>query len=67
MDKKVIMTFGLTPKNIEVIERFINKWEGAEFDRNTWIGIGNEIGWEPLTAALWYFRKINKKLNNATT
>ena len=26
-------------------------------DRDTWIKVGEEIGWEPLTACLWYFRK----------
>ena len=53
------LTFGLTTKNLEVIKKHINRWEGAEFDRDTWIRVGEEIGWEPLTACLWYFRKYN--------
>lgn len=52
------MTFGLTAKNMEVIETHINKWDGAVFDRRTWENIGEEIGWDAFTAALWYFRKI---------
>ena len=51
------MTFGLTPKNIEVIKKYTSRWEGAEYDRDTWIRVGEEIGWEPLTACLWWFRK----------
>lgn len=51
------MTFGLTGKNLEVIKKYSSRWEGAEFDRDTWIRVGEEIGWEPLTACLWYFRK----------
>ena len=51
------MTFGLTRKNLEVIKKYASRWEGAEFDRDTWIKVGEEIGWEPLTACLWYFRK----------
>ncbi len=51
------MTFGLTPKNIEVIKKYTSRWEGAEYDRDTWIRVGEEIGCEPLTACLWWFRK----------
>jgi hypothetical protein len=51
------MTFGLTGNNLEVIKKYASRWEGAEFDRDTWIRVGEEIGWEPLTACLWYFRK----------
>jgi hypothetical protein len=51
------LTFGLTAKNLEVIKKYTSKWEGAEFDRDTWIRVGEEIGWEALTACLWYFRK----------
>jgi hypothetical protein len=51
------LTFGLTAKNLEVIQKYTSRWEGAEFDRDTWIRVGEEIGWEALTACLWYFRK----------
>lgn len=51
------VTFGLTAKNMDVIKKHISKFDGAEFDRDTWIKIGEEIGWEALTACLWYFRK----------
>lgn len=55
------MTFGLTEKNLEIIKRHTSRWEGAEFGRDTWVDAGKEIGWEPLTACLWYFRKSNKQ------
>jgi len=51
------VTFGLTKNNLEVIKKYTSRWEGAEFDRDTWIRVGEEIGWESLTACLWYFRK----------
>lgn len=53
-------TFGFTKQNIEIINMYINRWEGAKFDRDTWVRIGEEIGWEPLTACLWHFRKLYK-------
>ena len=56
------VTFGLTAKNMEVIQKHITKFDGAEFDRDTWINIGQEIGWEALTACLWYFRKVKHNL-----
>ena len=56
MTTDIKASFGLTQKNIEVIKTHINKWEGAEFDRNTWVKIGEEIKWEPITACLWYFK-----------
>jgi hypothetical protein len=58
-EKGCKVTFGLTANNMEVIKKHIGKWEGAEFDRDTWIQVGKEIGWEALTACLWYFRKTN--------
>ena len=59
-NKKTILTFGLTEKNLEVINKYKNRWEDAEFDRDTWIRVGEEIGWEALTACLWYFRFNHK-------
>lgn len=56
-DNNVKMTFGLTDKNLEIIKKYSSRWDGAEFDRDTWIRVGEEIGWEPLTACLWYFRR----------
>lgn len=61
-DNKI--TFGFTNKNIDVIVKYIKRFEGAEFDRDTWIKIGKEIGWEPLAASLWYFRKLSKDTKN---
>ena len=60
-NKKTILTFGLTEKNLEVINKYKNRWEDAEFDRDTWIRVGEEIGWEALTACLWYFRFNHKE------
>ncbi len=55
-NRNIIVTFGLTKKNLEVINKYKNRFEDAEFDRDTWIRVGEEIGWEALTACLWYFR-----------
>jgi len=52
----VKMTFGLTEKDLEVIKKYTSRWDAAEFDRDTWIRVGEEIGWESLSACLWYFR-----------
>ena len=59
VDNNVKMTFGLTSNNLEVIKKYVSRWDGAEYDRDTWIRVGEEIGWEPLTACLWYFRRHN--------
>lgn len=55
------MTFGLTPEKIETIERIIRAWNKdspikMEYTHAVWVEIGTEIGWEPLTVALHYFR-----------
>lgn len=60
-DGEVKMTFGLTHGNLEVIKKYTSRWEGAEFDRDSWVKIGEEIGWEPFTACLWYFRNQSKQ------
>lgn len=59
VDNNVKMTFGLTSNNLEVIKKYVSRWNGAEYDRDTWIRVGEEIGWEPLTACLWYLRRHN--------
>ena len=59
-EAKVKVTFGLTDKDMEVINKHINRWDGAEYDYNVWNDIGKEIGWSPLSAALWYFRDKEK-------
>ena len=58
VDNNVKMTFGLTSNNLEVIKKYVSRWDGAEYDRDTWIRVGEEIGWEPLTACLWYLRRF---------
>ncbi len=55
-NRNISVTFGLTKKNLEVINKYKNRFEDAEFDRDTWIRVGEEIGWEALSACLWYFR-----------
>lgn len=51
-------SFGLQQKHIRVIEKHIGKFPGAMYSDITWESIGKEIGWLPLTAALWYMREI---------
>lgn len=51
------MTFGLTGKNMEVINRHIDRFDGAKYSYQVWQDIGKEIGWVPLAAALWYFER----------
>ena len=59
-EKEIKVTFGFTEKNIEVIKRHLNRFEGAEYDFDVWQDIGKEIGWVPLGAALWYFKRKDK-------
>lgn len=54
------MTFGLTESNLAVINKYINRFEGAKYSYHVWQDIGKEIGWMPLAAALWYFERIEK-------
>ena len=56
------VTFGLTEKNLEVIKKHLS-YDGAEYSDHVWEIIGREIGWHPLTAALWYFKKLSQSEN----
>ena len=55
-DKGCKLTFGLQPNHIQVIEKHIGQYDGAKYSTTVWNDIGKEIGWDALTAALWYFR-----------
>lgn len=59
-NKPIKMTFGITDKNVEVINKQLYQFEGAEFDRLSWEKIAKEIGWDLPTIILWYFRKMKK-------
>ncbi len=54
MNTKV--TFGFSQKNLEVILAHLSIFEDAKYSNRVWEDIGKEINWDPLTAALWYFR-----------
>jgi len=66
MSESVKCTFGLTPKNIEIIEKKL-----AEFgsSRYSWQDIGKAIGWAPDEAAYWYIRHLlkTKETNDTKT
>ena len=49
------VTFGLQPKDIAIIEKHISKFERAIYSYHIWVDIGREMGWDALTAALYYF------------
>lgn len=53
------ITFGLTDKNIEVIEKHIAKY--GKYNYYAWKDIGKEIHWDALTAALYYFEKLDNE------
>lgn len=61
MANKIQITFGITEKNMEVINKQLSRYEGAEFDRLSWEKIAKEIGWDLPTIILWYFRKKESK------
>ena len=61
------MTFGLQPYHIEKIEAEFKRWNepivGVEasdpkFVRAVWDRLGKEVGWEPFTLCLYYFKHI---------
>ena len=49
------VTFGLQPSHIRIIEKHLAKFPRAIYSTHVWQDIGKEIGWCPLTAALYYF------------
>jgi hypothetical protein len=66
------MTFGLQPHHIETIETELQRWkdmpphfEGDLADPKyifyVWERLGKEIGWEPFTLALYYFKHLETK------
>jgi len=55
------VTFGLTEKNIEVIEGLLKKFGNTY---HSWKMIGEKIGWCPLTACIYYQNYQNKILNS---
>lgn len=58
---KFKITFGLQPKHIEIIENRLKVFERAIYNSTIWEDIGKEIGWCPLTAALYYFEYLEQK------
>lgn len=57
------VTFGLQPSHFEVINKHISSFDGAKYSYHVWRDIAKEIGWEPLTAALYYFHSIDEGRN----
>lgn len=66
------MTFGLQPHHIERIEQESSRWDRLSkeieldnpkgymlYDRDFWIKLGSEFGWEPLTLSLYYLQYLN--------
>lgn len=60
-EKGLKVTFGLQPKQIELIESKFKNYPNFKYNTTIWNDIGKEIGWCPLTAALYYFRYLEKK------
>lgn len=74
MTQQAKAIFGLTPKNIELINNKIKEYEAmgikdsdgkiatgwAIYSHYFWQEVAQELSWEPLTLALWYFRDLNK-------
>lgn len=56
------VTFGLQPNQIEIIEKDLSLFENAKYSYQIWKDIGKKIGWEPLTAALFYFKEKDTKI-----
>lgn len=54
------VTFGLQPREFSIINKHLSKFDGAKYSNQVWKDIGKEIGWEPLTAALYYFRHVDE-------
>lgn len=63
-NSKAKITFGLTPHNIEVIEKELERFGGRDFDakynRYIWDKLGKELSWEPLTLCLYYFEYLEQ-------
>jgi hypothetical protein len=63
-NSKAKITFGLTPHNIEVIEKELERFGGRDFDakynRYIWDKLGKELSWEPFTLCLYYFEYLEE-------
>jgi len=69
----VKVTFGLQPKHIEKIETELKRWDEMikegdclkigwrKYDRLFWEKMGKEVGWCPITLALYYFEYLEDK------
>lgn len=67
----VKVTFGLHPKHLEKIETELKRWdemikEGGylktgwrKYDKFFWDKLGKEVGWCPITLALYYFEYLD--------
>lgn len=50
------VVFGLQPKDFEIINRHLAKFDNAKYSYEIWKDIGKEMHWDALTAALYYFQ-----------
>lgn len=56
-DKGLKVKFGLEQQgHLELIESKFKKYPDFKYNQMIWTDIGEEIGWDSLTAALWYFQ-----------
>ena len=60
-EKGLKVTFGLQPDQIQLIESKFVDHPNFKYNTTIWNDIGKEIGWNPLTAALYYFEYLEKK------
>lgn len=67
------MTFGIQPEHIAVIEQIRDKWDKVEvsgvpksqqpnmlYSEALWKEVGTQIGWDPFTICLYYFKHLEK-------
>lgn len=59
--KGLKVTFGLQREDISLIEDKFKDYPDFKYNTTIWNDIGKEIGWHPLTAALYYFRFLENK------
>lgn len=70
-ENNIKITFGLQPYHIEAIEKELKRWDdmpplesfpdqkaNPKYIRYVWEKLGKELGWEPFTLALYYFRYV---------
>ena len=70
---EIKMTFGIQPEHIQVIESIRERYNNINlpgvpkerqpdmiFSEALWKEVGRQVGWDPFTICLCYFRHLNK-------